>query len=113
MWPELEKPQIVFAESINFMRDHVITEKCQRRLFAFVSFNATLEFGAVSGPRPEERDFAIFILWQPSDRLEPDALRLAFGRGSAVMRNPRIQMPDQFIRRHLNPKSIDHVTPRG
>jgi hypothetical protein len=110
MRPELEKTQIMLPEPINFVRDDVITKKCQRRLFAFVPVDAALEFGAVSGPG-SERVVAFFILRQTSDRLEPDPLRLAFARGSAVVRNPRIQMPDQFIRGHLDPKSIDHTTP--
>jgi len=109
--PELEKTQIVLPEPINFVRDDVIAKKCQRCLFAFVPFDAALEFGAVSRPGSDEWDFAFFIFRQASNRLEPDALRLAFARGSAVMRNPRVQMPDQFIRRHLDPKSIDHRTP--
>lgn len=108
MRPELEKTQVVFPEPINFVRDDVIPKKCQRRLFAFVAFDAALEFGAVSRPRSEKWVFAFFIVRQASDRLEPDALRLAFARGSAVVRNPRVQMPDQFIRGHLDPKSIDH-----
>jgi hypothetical protein len=111
MRPELEKTQIVLPESINFVRDDVITKKCQRRLFAFVPVDPALEFGAVSGPDSEQRVLAFFILRQASDSLEPDPLRLAFARGSAVVRNSSIQMPDQFIRGHLDPKSIDHTTP--
>jgi hypothetical protein len=108
MRPELEKTEIFFAEPINFVRDEVIAKKCQRRLFAFMPFDPPLEFGAVSGPGSEERDFSFFILRQAADRLEPDALRLALSGGSPMVRNPRVQMPDQFIRGHLDPKSIDH-----
>src|SRR5689334_15857472 len=111
MRPELEKTQIMLAEPVNFVRDHVIAKKCQRRFLAFMPFNATLELGAVSRPGSKERNFAVVIVRQASDRLEPDALRLAFARGSAVVRNPCIEMADQFIRGHLNPKSIDHRTP--
>jgi len=111
MRPELEKTQIVLPEPINFVRNDVITKKCQRRLFAFVPVDAALEFGAVSGPGSEKWVFAFFILRQASDRLEPDPLRFAFARGSAVVRNSSIQMPDQFICGHLDPKSIDHTTP--
>jgi hypothetical protein len=111
MRPELEQTQIVLPEPINFVRDDVITKECQRRLFAFVPFDAALEFGAVSGPGSEKWVFAFFIVRQASDRLEPDPLRVAFARGSAVVRNSSIQMPDQFIRGHLDPKSIDHTTP--
>ena len=108
--PQLEKTQIVLAEPINFVRDNVVAKKCQRRLFAFVPGDPALQFVAVSGPGSEERVFA-FIVRPASDRLEPDAFYLAFARSSAVVRNPRIQMPDQFISGHLDPKSINHTTP--
>jgi hypothetical protein len=109
--PELEKAQIVLSKPIDFAGDDMVAEKCQRRFFAFVPFDPPLEFRAVSGPGAEKGDFALFILWQASDSLEPDAFRLALARSSAMVRNPRVQVLDQFVCRQFDPKSINHAPP--
>jgi hypothetical protein len=72
------------------------------------------EFGAVSWPARQKRRFPFAVLFfrQTTNRFETDPSGVAVACRGAVMLNPRLQMLDQFIRCHLNPKSIDHSPPR-
>src|SRR5712672_1363808 len=89
----------------------MVAEKCQRRFFAFVPVHASLEFGAVARPRPQERHLAFFFVGQAPDGLKSEPFRFALRCGRSMVLNSRVQVLNQFVRRHLDPKSIDHSSP--